>query len=678
MDPEKLQQIWLTLFMSQPQQSSLLNDNNPNSTSVTMPTAETAPIADVCPNASGTPGANGDQLAVDNESWVEEEEDTILSNGKECSSLSSAVVPIMQKNVPSMEEGVQQQPAPALFQPVQALFLQRMLHAMASAAATQQQQHHQRQSASQPSSPSTLAEHNNTLQPQTSNSGQNAVNGIVPETIRASTPQPATTSSSSQNCCLFPPGTTPTTLFQFPAPFGVTAAGSICNIEQVIRTCEQLEDAGDAEQLARFLASLPLAVQMRVSVTEPGLRAKALICYHTGNFKEFYAILENHKFSKPWHTNLQEMWHHAHYTEMQRTKGKPLGPVDKYRVRKKYPCPPTIWDGEQKTHCFKEKTRTKLRQHYLNDSYPNPAKKKLLAEETGLTPMQVGNWFKNRRQRDRAATKKHKINSSMLPAGLTTTGKSANKGKEMPQQQQQKDEMMTDSDSEMSPSFGPDEEDEEDKDAANIGTKIESDDRKLRMNEEDARSEQQQLQHTIDHKNNGSGIESFFNTIHQANSFNDTDPHSSSAALPLFPSSLRNFQNQSVPPNLSATNHPFVANFGFTGAGTSAITIPHFNPIQLQLFMLMQSTAQQALLTQQEQIQHKKQQEKNDCHQLSQNETSMSASSTSNGSSPESSVNNNKTNNGKTIKMSIEEILGKANQTEKMPKTEQILANEQR
>lgn len=34
-------------------------------------------VLDVCPNASGTPGANGDQLAVDNESWVEEEEDTM-------------------------------------------------------------------------------------------------------------------------------------------------------------------------------------------------------------------------------------------------------------------------------------------------------------------------------------------------------------------------------------------------------------------------------------------------------------------------------------------------------------------------------------------------------------------------------------------------------------------------
>lgn len=29
-----------------------------------------------------------------------------------------------------------------------------------------------------------------------------------------------------------------------------------------------------------------------------------------------------------------------------------------------------------------------LREHYLRDPYPNPAKKKQLAEETGLTPMQ--------------------------------------------------------------------------------------------------------------------------------------------------------------------------------------------------------------------------------------------------------------------------------------------------
>jgi hypothetical protein len=39
--------------------------------------------------------------------------------------------------------------------------------------------------------------------------------------------------------------------------------------------------------------------------------------------------------------------------------------VDKYRVRKKFPLPRTIWDGEQKTHCFKERTRSLLREWYL-------------------------------------------------------------------------------------------------------------------------------------------------------------------------------------------------------------------------------------------------------------------------------------------------------------------------
>uniref|UniRef100_A0A1I7T5G7 Homeobox domain-containing protein n=1 Tax=Caenorhabditis tropicalis TaxID=1561998 RepID=A0A1I7T5G7_9PELO len=72
--------------------------------------------------------------------------------------------------------------------------------------------------------------------------------------------------------------------------------------------------------------------------------------------------------------------------------------------------PRTIWDGEQKTHCFKERTRSLLREWYLKDPYPNPPKKKELANATGLTQMQVGNWFKNRRQRDRAAAAKNKQN----------------------------------------------------------------------------------------------------------------------------------------------------------------------------------------------------------------------------------------------------------------------------
>ena len=119
-------------------------------------------------------------------------------------------------------------------------------------------------------------------------------------------------------------------------------------------------------------------------------------------------ILESHKFSKSSHAKLQAMWLEAHYQEAERLRGRPLGPVDKYRVRKKFPLPRTIWDGEQKSHCFKERTRHHLREWYLQDPYPNPAKKRELAAATGLTPTQVGNWFKNRRQRDRAAAAKNR------------------------------------------------------------------------------------------------------------------------------------------------------------------------------------------------------------------------------------------------------------------------------
>ena len=44
-----------------------------------------------------------------------------------------------------------------------------------------------------------------------------------------------------------------------------------------------------------------------------------------------------------------------------------------------------------------------LRDWYTHNPYPSPREKRELAEATGLTTTQVSNWFKNRRQRDRAA-----------------------------------------------------------------------------------------------------------------------------------------------------------------------------------------------------------------------------------------------------------------------------------
>lgn len=125
--------------------------------------------------------------------------------------------------------------------------------------------------------------------------------------------------------------------------------------QQVAQVCETLEESGDIERLGRFLWSLPVnpAAMEALNRHESVLRARALVAFHTGNFKDLYHLLENHKFTKASHVKLQAMWLEAHYQEAERLRGRPLGPVDKYRVRKKFPLPRTIWDGEQKTHCFK-------------------------------------------------------------------------------------------------------------------------------------------------------------------------------------------------------------------------------------------------------------------------------------------------------------------------------------
>lgn len=186
--------------------------------------------------------------------------------------------------------------------------------------------------------------------------------------------------------------------------------------QQVAGVCETLEESGDVERLGRFLWSLPVAPAAceALNKNESVLRARAIVAFHGGNYRELYHILENHKFTKESHAKLQALWLEAHYQEAEKLRGRPLGPVDKYRVRKKFPLPRTIWDGEQKTHCFKERMRHLLREWYLQDPYPNPSKKRELAQATGLTPTQVGNWFKNRRQRDRAAAAKNRS----VPKGL--------------------------------------------------------------------------------------------------------------------------------------------------------------------------------------------------------------------------------------------------------------------
>ncbi|KAK2883510.1 hypothetical protein Q8A67_017147 [Cirrhinus molitorella] len=185
--------------------------------------------------------------------------------------------------------------------------------------------------------------------------------------------------------------------------------------EQVACVCEVLQQGGNLERLGRFLWSLPACDHLHKN--ESVLKAKAVVAFHRGNFRELYKILESHQFSPHNHPKLQQLWLKAHYIEAEKLRGRPLGAVGKYRVRRKFPLPRTIWDGEETSYCFKEKSRGVLREWYTHNPYPSPREKRELAEATGLTTTQVSNWFKNRRQRDRAAEAKERENSENSNTG---------------------------------------------------------------------------------------------------------------------------------------------------------------------------------------------------------------------------------------------------------------------
>ncbi|KAM6969626.1 LOW QUALITY PROTEIN: homeobox protein SIX4a [Tautogolabrus adspersus] len=180
----------------------------------------------------------------------------------------------------------------------------------------------------------------------------------------------------------------------------VSAASSLAfSPEQVACVCEALQQGGNVDRLARFLWSLPQSDLLRGN--ESILKAQALVAFHQARYQELYSILENHSFSPSNHTFLQDLWYKARYTEAEKARGRPLGAVDKYRIRRKYPLPRTIWDGEETVYCFKERSRNALKDLYTQNRYPSPAEKRNLAKITGLSLTQVSNWFKNRRQRDR-------------------------------------------------------------------------------------------------------------------------------------------------------------------------------------------------------------------------------------------------------------------------------------
>ena len=118
-----------------------------------------------------------------------------------------------------------------------------------------------------------------------------------------------------------------------------------------------------------------------------------------GDHKRVMEMIATNCFSPKHHDTLQELWLSAVYGFAKLRRGKPPNAVDRYRLRKKYPFPATVWDGERTLYCYKQSARDQLEEFYQRNKYPTPLEKKELSERCDLSYMQVCNWFKNKRMR---------------------------------------------------------------------------------------------------------------------------------------------------------------------------------------------------------------------------------------------------------------------------------------
>ena len=176
----------------------------------------------------------------------------------------------------------------------------------------------------------------------------------------------------------------------------------------------------NVENLAEFIESIPPALS---GVTEYLMAIKAMVYFKKKNTMEVIRILESTKFREiPWEP-LQRLWFEAQYEHEEQLKGRKLGAVDKYRVRKKWPIPPTISDGTGtclvgvNRDLFTPQCRRILWDYYHIEKFPDTTLKIIIAKRSGLTFAQVNNWFKNRRQRDRLARSKKGLGAADLLKG---------------------------------------------------------------------------------------------------------------------------------------------------------------------------------------------------------------------------------------------------------------------
>ncbi|CAG9533127.1 unnamed protein product [Cercopithifilaria johnstoni] len=173
--------------------------------------------------------------------------------------------------------------------------------------------------------------------------------------------------------------------------------------DQIDCICEALYQARDGAKLFElFQPNIHNVMLYRCQYYSSSvLRAYLYALYYGKRYEELFQMIASNTFEQRFYSELQDLWYKARYAENEERRQKELGAVEKYRLRKKHPPPRSIWDGQETIYSFKENI---LRQFYRKNKYPTLEDKKEIARITDLKIVQISNWFKNRRQRDKSSS----------------------------------------------------------------------------------------------------------------------------------------------------------------------------------------------------------------------------------------------------------------------------------
>ncbi|XP_022782439.1 homeobox protein SIX2-like [Stylophora pistillata] len=134
---------------------------------------------------------------------------------------------------------------------------------------------------------------------------------------------------------------------------------------------------------------------------------------------EMFQLIKENEFSDETQKKALHYWDQGHYYQEGEKRNKALTPLARFRIRERFLPPKNICPNGRKKATLPREATAKLRA-WLNENprpYPTRETKAALADNTGLTILQVNTWFANTRRRMRGKRKterKHEVKSKDL------------------------------------------------------------------------------------------------------------------------------------------------------------------------------------------------------------------------------------------------------------------------